>query len=112
MIFGEEGSGSQQNRQPQQQQQQLRVDVSRMDTIYANFFALAGSPEELTLYLATNSSIPGAQEPILTVTHRLMMLPSKAKQLMMLLQQAVKAHEDRFGPIELAPQQRNNPKGP
>ncbi len=98
MIFGEEDS------QPQQSapQQRLRFDISQMDTVYANFFALAGSPDEVTIYLGANSPLPEVREPVVRVSHRLMLLPQNAKRLMIALQQTVKAHEDRFGPIELA----------
>lgn len=103
MIFGEEnqprpGQGGQ-----QQQQQQIRLDASTMETVYANFFALAGSPEEVTVYFGANSPLPNVREPIVKLSHRLMLLPQNAKRLMIALQQTVKAHEDRFGPIELPP---------
>jgi hypothetical protein len=34
------------------------------------------------------------------------LLPTNAKRLMFALQQALRAHEDRFGPIELPPPRR------
>jgi hypothetical protein len=77
-----------------------------METIYANFFALAGAPDEITLYLGANSPMPGVKEPTAKVSHRVMLLPANAKRLMVALQQTVKAHEDRFGPIELPPPPR------
>jgi hypothetical protein len=40
------------------QPQQIRLDTDRMKTIYANFFALAGTPEELVLYLGATSPLP------------------------------------------------------
>lgn len=111
-IFGEEGSGPQDlpggAPAPQQggQQQQIQLDTNQMETTYANFFALAGSPDELTIYLGVNTPIPGAQQPIVKVSQRLVVQPQIAKRLMLALQQTVKAHEDRFGPIELAPPPR------
>ena len=81
-----------------------------METIYANFYALAGAPDEITLYLGANSPMPGVKEPTAKVSHRVMLLPANAKRLMVALQQTVKAHEDRFGPIELPPPRR--PEGP
>ncbi|MFO0840293.1 MAG: DUF3467 domain-containing protein [Phycisphaerae bacterium] len=98
MIFGEENS------QPQnpQQQQRLRFDISQMETVYANFFALAGSADEVTFYLGANSPLPEMREPMVRVSHRLILLPQNAKRLMIALQQTIKAHEDRFGPIEIA----------
>jgi hypothetical protein len=101
MIFGEDES-----RQPppaNPQGPKIRFDLSRMESLYANFVALAGSAEEIVLYLGANSPLPGQTEPIVLVSHRVVMLPGNAKRLMVALQQTVKAHEDRFGPIELAP---------
>lgn len=99
MIFGEEGA-------QEQPQQKLRFDMSKMETLYANFVAIAGSPEEIVLYLGANSPIPGQKEPVVQVAQRVVMLPANAKRLMMALQQTVKAHEDRFGPIEIPPMRR------
>lgn len=111
MIFGEENdSGMEPQRQQPRQPQQVRFDISHMETVYANFFALAGSPDEITVYVGTNSPLPNVQQPALRVSHRLVLLPANAKRLMLALQQAVKAHEDRFGPIELPPPRR--PEGP
>lgn len=104
MIFGEENSGPM-GAQPQQPQQ-IRLDVSTTETVYANFFALAGSPDEMVLYVGANAALPNAAPPPIKLSHRLIMLPVNAKRLMLALQQAVKAHEDRFGPIELPMQQR------
>lgn len=99
MIFGEEDS------QPPgpQPRQQVRLDTSSMDTVYANFFALAGAQDEITLYFGANSPMPGLKEPVMKISHRLLLLPPNAKRLMVALQQTVKAHEDRFGPIEITP---------
>jgi hypothetical protein len=113
MIFGEEdtdfmGSQPQQPQQPQQ----IRLDIGSMETVYANFFALAGSADEIVLYLGTNSPLPNVPQPPMKVSHRLLMLPPNAKRLMLALQQAIKAHEDRFGPIELPPPRRPDGAGP
>lgn len=113
MIFGEEDNqnmGPQPPNPNQNPSQQIQLDLSQMETVYANFFALAGTTDELVVYLGANSPLPNVRQPSIRVSHRLMMLPPNAKRLMIALQQAVKAHEDRFGPIELPPQQR--PSGP
>ncbi len=104
MIFGENNDQSMEPQQPRPQQ--IKLDTSTMETVYANFFALAGSPDELVVYLGTNSTLPNMPQPMVKVSHRLMMLPANAKRLMLALRQAVKAHEDRFGPIELPPPRR------
>lgn len=107
MIFGEDESRP----QPQPQQQQITLDASGMETIYANFFALAGSADEVTVYLGANSPMPGAKQPAVKISHRLMLLPQNAKRLLIAMQQTVKAHEDRFGPIEIAPPRPPETKG-
>lgn len=102
MIFGEEGNQGQRP-QPQGQGQQIKLDASQMETVYANFFAIAGAPDEITVYLGANSPMPGMREPVIRISQRLILLPANAKRLMVALQQTIKAHEDRFGPIEIAP---------
>lgn len=97
MIFGEE----QNPQQPGGQQQKIRFDISRMETVYANFVAMAGSAEEIVLYMGANTPLPGQADPTVQVSQRVILLPANAKRLMIALQQTVKAHEDRFGPIEL-----------
>ena len=106
MIYGEDDSTPTHPRA-----QKVTFDTGRMETIYANFFALAGSPEEIVIYLGANSPIPQQGEPKVSVSHRLMLLPQNAKRLMVALQQTVRAHEDRFGPIELPPPQKPRPGG-
>lgn len=106
MIFGEDNSGPEDlpgARKPQAQQ--IQLDTSTMETVYTNFFALAGSADEITAYVGANTPMPGAKHQTIRVSHRLIMLPANAKRLMIALQQTVRAHEDRFGPIELPPQQ-------
>lgn len=107
MIFGEEESNPPQG----QPRQQVRLDMSQMDTVYANFFAVSGTADEVVLHVGTSLPIPNVKEPVVRVSHRLALLPPNAKRLMLLLQQMVKAHEDRFGPIELPPPPRR-PEGP
>lgn len=104
MIFGEDDNQP----TPPQGQQQFQVDASQMQSVYANFFALAGAPDEISLYLGTNLQLPGMKQPVMRLASRVILLPANAKRLMMALEQTVKAHEDRFGPIEIAPPQRPN----
>jgi hypothetical protein len=106
MIFGEEESRHMEPQPQSPQQPQIRLDASAMETVYANFFALAGTPEEIVLYFGATSPLPNVAQPAIKVSHRLMLLPQNAKRLMVALQQAVKAHEERFGPIELPPPRR------
>ncbi len=100
MIFGEDDSEPQ---PPHPQRQQVRLDASSMETVYANSFALASSADEITVFLGVNSPLPGMKQPTVKVSHRMVLIPQNAKRLALVLQQAVKAYEDRFGPIELPP---------
>ena len=103
MIFGEENSAQ------QGQPQKIRLDLTHMETVYANAFALAGSPDEVVLYVGANLPMPNVKEPTVRVSHRITLLPANAKRLMLALQQTMKAHEERFGPIELPPPRRPQP---
>lgn len=110
MIFGEENSQSPE-RPLHSQRQQVRLDASGMKTIYANSFALASSADEITVYIGVNSPMPGMKQPTVKVSHRMILIPQNAKRLALALQQTVKAHEDRFGPIELPPPPRGGRPG-
>lgn len=100
MIFGEESSKPMGD-QPNQQQQQVRIDASKIETVYTNFFAVSGAQEEITLFLGANSPMPNSNQPLAQLSHRVMFNPQNAKKLMLAMQQTVNAHEERFGPIEL-----------
>ncbi len=104
MIFGEESS------EPKSQGPQVRLDMSQLETIYANAFALAGSADEIVLYVGANLPMPNMKEPLVRVSHRVAFVPVNAKRLMIALQQTIKAHEERFGPIELPAARRHPPQ--
>jgi hypothetical protein len=102
MIFGEDDPQPE-PQPPHPQRQQVRLDASSIETVYANSFALASSADEITVYLGVNSPLPGMKQPTVKVSHRMVLIPQNAKRLALALGQAVKAYEDRFGPIELPP---------
>jgi hypothetical protein len=102
MIFGEDESEPQ-HQPPHPERRQVRVDASSIETIYANSFALASSADEITVYLGVNLPLPGMKQPTVKVSHRMVLIPQNAKRMALLLQQAVKTYEERFGPIELPP---------
>jgi hypothetical protein len=93
------------NDQPQQQRVQIRVDESKMQTTYANTIRTATTQDELVLDFGLN--IPQQQQQgqdpsmVFGVTSRVVMNWGGAKRLMMSLNQAVKAYEDRFGEIAM-----------
>ena len=88
---------------------QVQVDVSKMETIYANFvrLSLSSSTEEVVMDMGLHTGIltPGGMEPI-TLTHRLILNPYVAKRLLGSLAQIVQRHEQAFGALEVDPQKR------
>lgn len=111
MIFGEEDTQPmaqppQSNQPNQQNQRQVTVDASRMETVYANMFAISFLPDEMTVFLGTNTVLPQANTPLAMLSHRVILNPQNAKRLAIALQQTVKQHEERFGPIEVGTQQQ------
>jgi hypothetical protein len=88
---------------------QVQVDVSKMETIYANFvrLSLSSSTEEVVMDVGMHTGIltPAGMEPI-SLTHRLIMNPFVAKRLLESLRQIVGRHEQAFGALEVDPQKR------
>jgi hypothetical protein len=88
---------------------QVQVDVSKMETVYANFvrLSLSSSTEEVVMDVGLHTGIltPVGMEPI-QLTHRLVMNPFVAKRLLESLRQIVARHEQAFGVLEVDPQRR------
>ena len=88
---------------------QVQVDVSKMETIYANFvrLSLSSSTEEVVMDMGLHTGIltPAGMEPI-QLTHRLILNPYVAKRLLGSLAQIVQRHEQAFGALEIDPQKR------
>ncbi len=93
---------------------QVQVDVSKMETLYANFvrLSLSSSTEEVVMDVGLHTGIltPGGMEPI-QLTHRLVMNPFVAKRLLDSLKQIVSRHEQAFGALEVDPQRRLRNRG-
>ena len=94
---------------PQPGSVQVQVDVSKMETVYANFvrLSLSSSTEEVVMDVGLHTGIltPVGMEPI-SLTHRLVMNPFVAKRLLQSLAQIVQRHEQAFGALEVDPQKR------
>lgn len=89
---------------------QIPIDVSKMQTVYCNFFrlSLSSSTEEVLMDIGLHTGImpaPNAVEPI-HLSHRVVLNPFVAKRLMESLRQIVARHEQAFGALELDPQRR------
>lgn len=88
---------------------QVQVDVTKMQSIYCNFFrlSLSSSTEEVLMDVGLHTGIltPGGMEPI-NLSHRLVLNPYVAKRLLESLKQIVARHEQAFGVLEVDPQRR------
>ena len=93
-----------------QPQIQIPIDLSKMETVYTNFFrlSLSSSTEEVLMDIGVHSGImtqPGMVEPI-HLTKRLVMNPYVAKRVMESLRQIVARYEQMFGVLDTDPQRR------
>jgi hypothetical protein len=89
---------------------QIPIDVSKMESVYCNFFrlSLSSSTEEVLMDIGLHTGIlasANSVEPI-HMTHRVVLNPFVAKRLLQSLQQIVARHEQAFGAMELDPQRR------
>src|SRR4051794_16711248 len=95
------------------QPQQIPVDTTDMASLYANFFRVTGTPEEIVLDFGLNTQLmqPGGPESV-KLTQRLVMSFYTAKRLLNALSWAVNRHETTFGVIETDFQKRmRGPQG-
>jgi uncharacterized protein DUF3467 len=91
----------------QPQQVQIPVDLSNLEAIYANFFRVTGTPEELVLDFGLNTQqmTPSGPETV-KISHRLVLSFYTAKRLLGALQWAVNRYENNFGVLETDFQKR------
>lgn len=88
-----------------QQRVQIRVDETKMQTSYANTIRTATTQDEFVMDFGLN--IPQqqgqGQDPTMVfgVSSRVVMNWAGAKRLLMSLNQAISAYEERFGTIEI-----------
>ncbi len=98
------------DQQNQQQQIQIRMDESKIVTVYANTIRTSTTQDEVALDFGFNLPMQqGADQPVVMnfqVGSRVIMNWQGAKRLMMSLQQLITNYENAMGVIELAPQPR------
>ena len=80
---------------------QVRLDDSNVETSYANFCRISGTPEELVLDFALNPQSTGRLPEVLKINQRVIMNFYTAKRLLGALHQAVHRHEQAFGTLEI-----------
>ncbi len=78
------------------------VDTTGLQTEYANFCRVTGTPEELVLDFGLNTQLSPAvaSEPV-KLTHRLVVNYYTAKRLLHALHMAVQQHESIYGILEV-----------
>jgi len=86
------------------------VDATGMSMIYANFFRVTGTPEELILDfgLNTQQETAGAADPV-KLSERVVLSFYTAKRLLGALQWAVNRYEGNFGALETDYHKRMQP---
>jgi hypothetical protein len=89
------------NEQPDPNTAQVRLDDSQVETSYANFCRISGTPEELVLDFALNPQSTGRLPEVLKINQRVIMNFYTAKRLLGALHQAVHRHEQAFGMLEI-----------
>jgi hypothetical protein len=95
------GEGRPATQQQTPQPMQIPVDISDMSALYANFFRVTGTPEEIVLDFGLNTQLmtPTGPEAV-KLNQRLVLSFYTAKRLLNALQWAVNRHETTFGVIE------------
>ena len=109
---GGETAATPQPTQAQAAAMQIPVDVGDLASVYANFFRVTGTPEELVLDFGLNTTqVTAAGTPeTVKLTHRLVMSFYTAKRLLSALQWAVNRYETNFGVLETDFQRRMRPQ--
>src|SRR5262249_49734576 len=93
---------------PEAQQVQIPVDASGLQALYANFFRVTGTPEELVLDfgLNTQQQSPTGGPGAVKLSHRMVLSFYTAKRLLGALQWAIGRYENNFGVLETDFQKR------
>jgi hypothetical protein len=86
--------------QPAQPQQQVQLDDSNVNSCYANFCRVTGTPEELIIDFGLNTQPVGVPEKPIRITDRIILNHFTAKRLLAALSMSVQRHEAAFGVLE------------
>ena len=82
---------------------QQRISTDHVAVSYVNFVRGTLTPEEIVLDLGFNANSFGVKvlEEDLEIKNRVILSPSAAKRLLLLLNDMVLRHEQNFGPVEV-----------
>ncbi len=80
-----------------------KINSAKAQVTYANFCRGTLTPEEVILDLGFNTNAFGVKvlDEDLDITNRVIMSPSTAKRLLLLLNDIVRRHEANFGEVEV-----------
>jgi hypothetical protein len=92
------------------QQIQVPIDATEMENVYANYFRVTPTLDEVLLDLGMHAQLmgPSGPEPV-HLSHRLILNFVTAKKLAEVLRLVVSRHEQAFGVIEVDPNRRLRP---
>ena len=85
---------------------QIVIDDSSVQTSYANFCRVTGTPEELIADFGLNPQPMGAAKSPVPVSNRIVLNYYTAKRLLHALSLTIQRHEATFGPLEIDIQKR------
>ncbi len=80
-----------------------KINSAKAQVTYANFCRGTLTPEEIILDLGFNTNAFGVKvlDEDLDITNRLILTPSTAKRLLLLLNDMIRRHEANFGEVEV-----------
>ena len=82
----------------------LKWDDASMKSSYANVCNVASTREEVVLLFGMHQAWQGGQKEVtVQLTDRIVLNPFAAKRLAALLNNVLKAHEARYGPLNVEP---------
>lgn len=79
---------------------QVQLDDTHVDSCYANFCRVTGTPEELIIDFGLNTQPVGIPEKPIKVSQRIILNHYTAKRLLAALSMSVQRHESAFGILE------------
>ena len=85
---------------------QVPVDLTHMKTLYANFFRVTGTPEEVIIDFGLNPQPFGPPTEPVIVSQRIIVNFFTAKRLLAALAMTTQRHESAFGVLETDVQKR------
>lgn len=80
--------------------QQVQLDDSQVESCYANFCRVTGTPEELIIDFGLNTQPVGIPDKPIRVSQRIILNHFTAKRLLAALSMSVQRHEAAFGVLE------------